>query len=638
MKPPAPLKKLGIQCIDDSPLYLPTGIEDNRNLLERFEPFLMPAGTEVVCAGVVKHHETKWSNGKPRLVITLTDYFDTVQFALFGDQRKLSEHLDTNEKVQLYAKGEVSYFNRRMFLNNTKLLMDDEVGSLKPVYPGIRGVISAASAKTVIQEFAPASIEPCAEKLVSELSVNQKIAAVLTKIIPYGVIQLCEELRALHCPASINSFDRAKKTLTRIATLQAANFAMQGNVSGLCESINGPGQISELSRHIPFNPTDEQQSCALSVVQKMAIGERSHSLLVGDVGTGKTAVIGMIARYVLLAGAQRRVVIMLPNEALAHQIFNEVSSYIPEVSASLFAGDIKGDIASQLLIGTTSLLFAGIPVVDLCVVDEAQKFSREQREKIQATHLLESSATPIPRTAALAQFGAVDVLTLRKAHTPKDVTTSIYFKEDADDLMWSVQDTLNRGAKVLIVCPKREGSGTQEKGLYSAEQIAYSLDQQFPGRVRMMHSGLSSEENERVLNEFKNEIDLLVSTSKIEVGVTVKNLRHVVVYGAERFGLTVLHQIRGRVARIAPEDGTLNWGKFDLFLPNGAKEKTMERLNALVQSNDGFAISELDMKLRGIGDLTTDSEKQHGTTSVGVQNVFLEVDKIAAAIEYVARH
>lgn len=638
MKLSAALKKLGIKTATEIPLYLPNDIDDNRNVLERFEPFLLPAGEQVVCAGFVKHHETKWSNGKPRLVITLTDHFDSVQFALFGDQRKLSEQLDKSSNIQLFAQGEISYINRRMYLNNAKLLADDEVGGIAPIYPGVRGVVSATSARKVIQDNVFDNILPCSQQVIAELSHPPRLKAVLDKIVPNGVSQLADALKSLHAPKNIKSFQDAQKTLARIATLQAASFAMEGNVSGVCRPILGPNNITELARYIPFTPTDEQSHCALSVIKKMEKGEKTHSLLVGDVGTGKTAVFGMVARFVLLAGADKRVAIMLPNEALAHQVYAEVKSYIPEVSASLFAGDIKGDLSDQLLVGTTSLLFTEMMPVDLLIVDEAQKFSREQREKIPTSHLLESSATPIPRTAALAQFGAVDVLTLRKAHTPKEIVTAIYHKEDADRLMLSVENTLKHNAKVLVVCPKRDGTNKQDNGLYSAEQIAYALDMQFPGQVRMMHSGLSSEENERVLSEFKNNIDIMVSTSKIEVGVTVPNLRHCIVYGAERFGLTTLHQIRGRVARIAPQGGGINWGKFDLFLPNGAKDKTMERLNALVQSNDGFVISEIDMKLRGVGDLNSDSEKQHGATSVGVKNVILDVDKIAAAIEFIAKH
>jgi ATP-dependent DNA helicase RecG len=638
MKLPVLAKKLKINDAVDFPLHLPVGLQDNRNVLDNFQPYLLPDGTEVVCRGVVNYHDVKWTNGKPRLVITLTDFEHTVGFALFGDQRNLQSILDESESLQLCVRGTVSYFKGKMYLNQATILPNDVVGTLKAVYPGIRGIARPESVYDLIQGNLLENLQPCADKLLTELLSNPANTGVLTKLLPGGAHELAMRLHQLHRPSTVNEFDIAKRLLERLAVIQAANIAMAGNITGRCAPIIGP-DIEELKRYLPFEPTNEQINCAVEATSKMAKGIRSHALLVGDVGTGKTAVMAMIARYVLLSQGHRKVVVMLPNEALACQVHNELSSYIPEVTSSLVTGDAEGALDNQLLVGTTALLFRQLDrnTVDLLIVDESQKFSRAQREKIETTHLLEASATPIPRTAALAQFGAVDVLTLRKAHTQKAITTRVCLKEHADTLMASVYDTLDRGAKVLVVCPKREDNGQKGADIFSAEQIAFALDQQFPGQVRMMHSGLSSEENEFVLNEFKAEIPILVSTSKIEVGVTVPGLRHVIVYGADRFGLTTLHQIRGRLARIAPEDGSVNWGKFDLFLPNGAKEKTLQRLAILVESQDGFSISEKDMALRGVGDLGSDSDKQHGTTSVGIQNVTLDIDKIAKAIEYIAK-
>jgi ATP-dependent DNA helicase RecG len=154
----------------------------------------------------------------------------------------------------------------------------------------------------------------------------------------------------------------------------------------------------------------------------------------------------------------------------------------------------------------------------------------------------------------------------------------------------------------------------------------------------MVHSKQTAQESEASLTDIKEgRAAILVATTRVEVGITIPELRHVILYGAERFGLTTSHQIRGRLARIAPRDGGVNWGKCDLFLPNDkVNDKTLQRLQILVDSNDGFEISEKDMLLRGVGDIEASKDRQHGRTASLIKNVKLPHESIGVAVDFLA--
>ena len=334
---------------------------------------------------------------------------------------------------------------------------------------------------------------------------------------------------------------------------------------------------------------------------------------------------------------------MLPSEPVAKQVLMELRELIPFTASALVTGDSKeADFAKyNLLVGTTALLHRKLGGhIDLSIIDEQHKSSVSQREVLATpqTHTLEVSATPMPRSMALATYGAVEVLTLKHAHTPKEITTRIVRIDQADWLFNEVKDTVRRGAKVLIVCPRRSDLNAKDKTTFSAETIANAMHSHFPGRVRMVHSEQTAQESEASLTDIKEgRAAILVATTRVEVGITIPELRHVILYGAERFGLTTSHQIRGRLARIAPRDGGVNWGKCDLFLPNDkVNDKTLQRLQILVDSNDGFEISEKDMLLRGVGDIEASKDRQHGRTASLIKNVKLPHESIGVAVDFLA--
>ena len=332
-------------------------------------------------------------------------------------------------------------------------------------------------------------------------------------------------------------------------------------------------------------------------------------LLSGDVGTGKTAVYGLALAYCIKHGAKAAV--LLPNQTLARQIHGDMTAWWPELKPHLVTGNSEQvDASSSLVIGTTALLHRDLGEQDILVVDEQHKFSREQRERLAkpGVHLLEVSATSIPRTQALVRYGALHVSKLTQGHVRKVINTSIITHGDRAVLFADLRKAISRGDKLLVIYPRRgDEEDDIESPLPSAEEAFASWRHAFGDLVRLVHGARAAEENQQTIQDMiEGRARVLVSTTVVEVGVTIPGLRHCVVVHAERFGLTTLHQIRGRLCR----DG--GSGTFALYLPAPVKPEVHARLQVLVDTTDGFEVAERDMRIRGFGDLSANSDKQTG--------------------------
>lgn len=377
--------------------------------------------------------------------------------------------------------------------------------------------------------------------------------------------------------------------------------------------------IEELTRSLPFKLTEEQRTALSEAFADIDAGQPMHRLLSGDVGTGKTVVYLVLARAMILAG--HRVAVLAPTDAVARQIHREFHRLMPDLNAVLHAkGDHPEPGDYPLRVGTTALFGAGCKPVDLMIVDEQHKFSREQRERLMSAHghLYEGTATCIPRTQALTEFGIMKASYLRKGHVEKSVTTRIWEREDNAALFLDIQRTVALGAQVLVIYPRIDddssGDGDEDVTPAQKPRVVRSIkasqdrwEKQFPGRVRYAYSWQDPALNQQAIQDLSNgTADILVSTTYVEVGVNLPNLRRVVVVHAEYFGLNTLHQIRGRAARTGGE------GWFDLYLPERADPKAMRRLQVLVDVTDGFRVAELDLELRHAGDISRAGTRQKG--------------------------
>jgi ATP-dependent DNA helicase RecG len=379
----------------------------------------------------------------------------------------------------------------------------------------------------------------------------------------------------------------------------------------------------------PHPLTDEQRHGIALLVDKLNQPQASLSLINGDVGTGKTVVFLVPVAYCVQAG--KRAAILLPHGRLAAQAYREFRELWPHFPVKLVAGD-KGndeDLSDvPLLIGTTALLHRPVGQFDLVVVDEQQRFAAQQRAALTAggAHLIEVSATPIPRSMALAVYGALDVIPITQRHSPQQIRSHIIMPPDVPPMLSKVRELLEQGCRILVVCPKRQGDDVEV--LSSVRRVADRWEALFPGRVRRAESSMEDAVIAEAIEDIMlGRAQILVSTTVVETGLNLPDLRGVIVVNAERFGVSQLHQIRGRLAR----EGGDGW--FWAYLPKPVNPKTMSRLEAVVSTCDGFELSRLDMAIRGVGDLSMAGKKQHGAADTLLYNRAVPIELMDEMIQ-----
>lgn len=609
------LSSLGPKLWWQTALLLPNGWDDIREVVTDFAPGNFVIGANTVIRGRLRGNPSLKFDKLPRLTGYLEDDSGCkVGFTFFGDTRDLQEQMEASS-TDLVMLGIVTEFDGRIWIKNAELVDARWLGRLRPKYPGKTRVINPDLVRDrvcrMLRDAAPRAADWLHENL-GEICGQSP-----TEFAECGEWSLARTIVKAHLPATPEEGLRAQRAMEILAaagSVRAAASAHQHDQNVAPMTLKN---WCAISKRLPFPLTEEQQGAISGILGHIAQGgEPLHAMLSGDVGTGKTAVFGVAAATVFASGG--RVAIMLPNQRLAEQVRREFSEWWPKLQVEFVTGESgsEADLKDKpFLIGTQALLFRDVGRRDFVVVDEQQKFSREQREKmVGRTHLLESSATCIPRSMALAKYGALKSFQLTRCHVKKNIRTRIWNQSNKQEMFRGIQLSLQAKGKVLIVYPKREDtldedarSDNPRTQLASAENGFASFNAIYPGRVRLSHGGLDSDENEGALAALRSgQADILVATSVVEVGITIPNLRHVVIVSPDRFGLTTLHQIRGRVARDGGE------GNCDLYLPYAIKEETYTRLATLTKTQDGFEIAEHDMRLRGFGNLSRESDKQTG--------------------------
>jgi len=336
-----------------------------------------------------------------------------------------------------------------------------------------------------------------------------------------------------------------------------------------------------------------------------------NRLLQGDVGSGKTAV-ALCAMYIALRSGYQ-VAFLAPTEVLARQNYNLVKKFLPEYESVFLAGSIpakekklvKNFISTgiaKIVVGTHAVLTEDVHFLNLnlCVCDEQHRFGVSQRnalvEKGNVPDVLVMSATPIPRTLSLIFYGDLDISTIPdKPKARAEIQTGIVPEYKYDGMIDFIIKECENGRQAYFICPLIEGD--EEGSIMSATELYDELTHKMKGqRVALLHGKIKDKEKEDIMLRFKNgETDVIVSTTVIEVGIDVPNATVMVIYNAERFGLSQLHQLRGRVGRS-------DLKSYCFLLVGTDSEKSIERLKILRDNSDGFRISEYDFDLRGSGD------------------------------------
>ena len=380
-------------------------------------------------------------------------------------------------------------------------------------------------------------------------------------------------------------------------------------------ALSGDGSLSaQVRAALPFTLTDSQEEAIDAVRSDMGRSQRMMRLIMGDVGSGKTMVALFSALVAVEAGAQ--VAIMAPTEILARQLHANLFDALHKVGVRIdiltgrdkaaarkpvLAGCAEGAI--KVLIGTHALFQEGVNFrnLGLVIIDEQHRFGVHQRlalgQKGEAPHMLLMSATPIPRSLVLALYGDLDISKL--LHKPagrQPIKTIVKPQDQWGDVALALRRTIEAGDQAYWICPLVEE--TEVTKLTAAEDRHAMLQEMFGPRVGLVHGRMKGEEKDAVMRRFKaHELDILVATTVVEVGVDVPNATVMVIEHAERFGLAQLHQLRGRIGRGTKASTCL------LLYTAPLGETARSRLSIMRESNDGFVIAEEDLRLRGAGDV-----------------------------------
>ena len=620
-------EKLGILTLSDLLCHYP------RRYLDFSKPYSIaeaPSDTECVVKAEVfaKPGGRILPGGRRMERITAGDDVSSLEVTWFNNPYAVQK-LELGQEY--YFQGIVTGGTLRRQMVNPQVRTDAQVASspFEAVYPQTEGLTSSAIAKCVRQ------LLPHVELLPDPLPPGM-----LKK---YRLLPKADAVRAIHCPASEEEAFAARRRLIyeELLVLQLGIGRMKNHGAA---STGAPMQKADASPFwdaLPFSPTGAQRRAVEEILTDMAGETSMNRLLQGDVGSGKTLVAAAAIWACIRAGYQAA--LLAPTEILASQHAENLNRLLAPfgMRVALLTGGMKAaprrttlaairDDEADLIVGTHAILSEGVDFarLGLAVVDEQHRFGVRQRgllaEKAANPHLLVMSATPIPRTLGLLMYGDLDISILDELPPGrKPVKTRCITGKKRADLYGFLDREIGAGRQVYIVCPAIEdagGSGLNAVKSYY-EDIAKAL---LPDRrVGLMHGRLKPKEKAEVMEDFKaGRLDALVSTTVIEVGVDVPNATVMVIENAERYGLSALHQLRGRVGRGAAE----SWC---FLVSDNASESVQKRLRFLCSTSDGFAVAQYDLETRGPGDFF--GSRQHGLPTLQVADLMNDTRTLRAA-------
>ena len=439
----------------------------------------------------------------------------------------------------------------------------------------------------------------------------------------YGLCDLKSAYYEVHNPSSDKTLQMASDriALDEYFKLVSAFKIIKGDkkqIKSRKYSISAE-KIKKFAERFPFEFTEGQKQAVNEVYKDLTSPCVMNRLLQGDVGSGKTAV-SLCALYIALYSGYQTA-LLAPTEVLAKQNYEVAKKYLPEFEIAYLSGSltktqknqIKQDIIDnkvKLVVGTHAVIQEDVEFhnLALCVCDEQQRFGVAQRSALEGkgvyTDTLVMSATPIPRSLSLIFYGDLDVSTIKdKPKARAEVQTNIVPLTKYEDMLSFIVDQADKGNQTYFVCPKIDGD--EESATLSVTELYKELDTLLGNvKIGLLHGKMKDSEKLSVMQDFKaKKYDILVSTTVIEVGVDVPDATVMVIMSAERFGLSQLHQLRGRVGRS-------NKKSYCFLLCTKESEKALERLSAVKNCADGFKISEIDFDMRGGGDLL--GERQSG--------------------------
>ncbi len=618
-------EKRGIKTVRDMLYYFPRGHEDRSKI--KYINDCVVGETVCICAAVFSPvRESRIRKGFSLYTLTVSDDSGGMQIVWYNN-KYVKNTFRAGDTYVFYGKIAMSG-NKKQMINPVfeKYGAEKYTGKIVPLYPLTEGLT-----QKIVQ---------------STISEALRASGELTEYIPnhirtkYHIARIDYAMKNIHFPDDMESYSNAKRRFVfeelLIYSLALSSKRGEKTVGDVFDNTSYAVEFCDM---LPFDMTGAQKRTVDEICDDFKSGYSMNRLVQGDVGSGKTAVAAAAVYIAVKNGYQT--CIMVPTEILARQHYDTFREYLGDkVRVLLLTGSMKAaekraaheqiaDGNVDVVIGTHALIQKNVEFfrLGLVIADEQHRFGVGQRSALMAKgknpHMLVMSATPIPRTLALILYGDLDVSVIDELPPGRKSVKTYAVGESMRARTYNfLKKQLDEGMQGYVVCPLVEE--TEKSDLKNAVELSEKIQKQFPMySVGLVHGRMKSAEKDEIMSRFAaGQIHILVSTTVIEVGVNVPNSNIMIIENAERFGLSQLHQLRGRVGRGSDQ-------AYCILIAHGASDVTKKRMSAMCESNDGFYISEQDLKLRGPGDFF--GTRQHGLPEMKIANLFEDTDVLKLA-------
>ena len=635
--------ELGIKSCNDLLNFFPFRYIDKTKFYQIKE--LQPNTSEVQIVGKITHVKSVAQKRGSRLVATLQDATGTMELVWFKGQKWIKDSLKINQPYVVY--GKLNHFNGNFSIPHPELELVTEYKKklqtkMQPVYPSTEKLTNAGVSNKLMRSYIQNLLQQVYDGIQESLS---------TKIIDdFKLLQKRDALLNVHFPKSQEYLAKAQYRLKFeelfFIQLQLVRKKLinKTKIKGFVFDHVGDSFNGFYKNHLPFELTNAQKRVLKEIRKDVGSGAHMNRLLQGDVGSGKTIVALLTMLLAIDNGFQAT--IMAPTEILATQHFNAISELLQEttITVQLLTGSSKTkkrraihealeNGSLHILIGTHALLEDKVKFQNLgiAIIDEQHRFGVKQRAKLWSKnslppHILVMTATPIPRTLAMSVYGDLDISVIDELPPGrKEVKTVHRFDSNRLSVFKFLKDEIAKGRQVYVVYPLiQESEAMDYKDLMDGYE---SISREFPSpnyQISIVHGKMKPADKEYEMQRFvKGETQIMVATTVIEVGVNVPNASVMVIESAERFGLSQLHQLRGRVGRGADQSYCILLSSYKL------SEEAKTRLKTMTATSDGFKIAEVDLKLRGPGNIM--GTQQSGVLNLKIADVVKDTNILVVA-------
>ena len=635
--------ELGIKTCNDLLYFFPFRYIDKTTFYTVKE--LQPNTSEVQIVGKITQIKSVAQKRGSRLVATFEDATGTMELVWFKGQKWIKEALKMNEPYVVF--GKLNHYNGRFSIPHPEMetvaaYKKKLQSKMQPVYPstekltnsGISNKLMRTYVQKVLQQFYENIQESLSQEIIGDFQFISKRDALLNAHFPKSQEYLTKAQHRL-------KFEELFFIQLQLLTKKLIN---KTKIKGVVFQNVGTHFTTFYDHYLPFELTNAQKRVLKEIRKDVASGAHMNRLLQGDVGSGKTIVALLSMLLAIDNGFQATM--MAPTEILATQHYHAISELLSSMNlkVALLTGSVKAkkrreihqqleDGSLHILIGTHALLEDKVKYKNLgiAIIDEQHRFGVAQRSKLwkkntTVPHILVMTATPIPRTLAMSVYGDLDISVIDELPPGrKEVKTVHRFDRNRLSVFKFMKDEIDKGRQVYVVYPLiQESEAMDYKDLMDGYE---SISREFPSpkyQISIVHGQMKPADKEYEMQRFvKGETQIMVATTVIEVGVNVPNASVMIIESSERFGLSQLHQLRGRVGRGADQSYCVLLSSYKL------SEEGKTRLKTMVETTDGFKIAEVDLKLRGPGNLM--GTQQSGVLNLKIADVVKDGQILVAA-------